>query len=214
MNLESILHFLIYLHAGLGGIALLAGLVALGVQKGSTPHKVSGKIYASTMLISALLSVGIALSPGHVNFFLASIGLFTSYFILSGYRSLRFQQQGVSLGTDRLISSTMLVVGVGMVGFSFFLGGGINYVLLVFGAIGAVFALRDLRLYRQLERLQKSWLRLHLGKMCGGYIASVTAFLVVNELLPGLFAWFVPTVIGSVFIAYWMRRVRKQAEAE
>jgi len=43
--------------------------------------------------------------------------------------------------------------------------------------------------------------------MTGGYISAVTAFFVVNEILPGLWNWFIPTLIGSIYIAFWMKKV-------
>ena len=60
-----------------------------------------------------------------------------------------------------------------------------------------------------IQRIRKGWLKLHLGKMTGGYIAAVSAFFVVNQILPGISNWFVPSVVGSVFITYWMNKLNK-----
>ncbi len=51
---------------------------------------------------------------------------------------------------------------------------------------------------------------LHLGNMMGAYIASFTAFLVVNEVLPPLVGWLGPTVLGSFYIAYWNIKINKK----
>ena len=83
-----------------------------------------------------------------------------------------------------------------------------NIVLGVFGILGISLAIQDLMLFRNSKRLRKGWLKMHIGKIMGGYISAVTAFIVVNQLIPGIYGWLIPSLIGSVFIAYWMRRVR------
>lgn len=76
------------------------------------------------------------------------------------------------------------------------------------GAVGLVFAIRDIIQYRKPEELPFKVLKLHLGKITGGYISAMTAFVVVNQFIPGIFGWFAPGILGSIFIAYWMRKVR------
>ena len=51
---------------------------------------------------------------------------------------------------------------------------------------------------------------MHLGKMMGGYISAVTAFFVVNQIIPGMWNWFVPGVVGGVYISYWMMKLTKK----
>lgn len=97
-----------------------------------------------------------------------------------------------------------------MVFYPLILQGGVDIVLLVFGVLGIVFGLRDMKLLRDQQLLQKKWLNRHLGNMTGGYIAAVTAFFVVNDIIGGLFNWFLPTVIGSVYISYWISKLNKK----
>jgi hypothetical protein len=43
--------------------------------------------------------------------------------------------------------------------------------------------------------------------MTGSYIASSTAFLVVNNtILPGIIAWLIPTVLLVPLIIMWSRK--------
>jgi len=49
---------------------------------------------------------------------------------------------------------------------------------------------------------------MHIGKISGGYIAAFTAFLITNQVLPSIVGWLLPTVLGSVFIAYWLRKTK------
>lgn len=201
--------YLIYLHAALGGIALLAGSLAMIFKKGSQRHKGSGKVFFFSMLGSALIALIVALIPSHYSPFLLAIGVFSLYLLLSGYRALRFKKLGVSLLFDQMVSTSMLLAGILMILVPVIVQSKLNIVLSVFGIIGILSAIRDLRLYQHPERLKRRWLSLHLGNMMGAYIASFTAFLVVNQFFPPLIGWLGPTVVGTVYIAWWNRQLRK-----
>lgn len=202
---------LIWMHAGFGGVALLAGAAALLLTKGSNRHKKAGKIFFYAMLVSALLALVISVLPEHENGFLFAVGVFSTYFILSGYRSLRLKKKKPDLLADRLIAWAIIITGLLMVLYPIFALGKINIVLFVFGVVGLVFGIRDLKNFSAPESLRNKWLKLHLGKMTGGYISATTAFFVVNEILPGIWNWFVPGVLGSFLIAFWIRKVDKKA---
>ncbi|MFZ1702729.1 MAG: DUF2306 domain-containing protein [Saprospiraceae bacterium] len=210
MALEKIIQILIYLHIGFGTIALLSGLLALSSKKGHRLHKKSGKIFYYSMLFSAFISLIIASMPAHQNPFLFAIGIFSAYFILSGYRSLRFKQKEFDTGLDKIIAYTIILTGIGMMLFPILFLGKLNIVLLVFGLISLTFGIRDVNLLRDPENLKRNWLTLHLGKMTGGYIAAVSAFFVVNEILPGIWNWFVPGIVGGFYITYWTRKLNKK----
>jgi uncharacterized membrane protein len=212
MELEKTAEILIYyIHAPLGGVALLAGAIALMAIKGSSLHKKAGKVFFFAMLISAITALVISILPNHKSYFLFSIGLFSSYFLISGLRSLKYKQNTFDLKTDRIIAYLILITGLMMVLYPLIFEGKINIVLTVFGVVGLVFGIRDILLFKNIKRLRESWLKLHLGKMTGGYIAAVSAFFVVNQILPGIWNWFVPGLIGGLFIAYWMRKMNKKA---
>ncbi len=206
--METTAQILIYIHATTGGIALAGGTTALLVRKGSNIHRKSGLVFFYSMLISALLALIIAILPGHVSPFLFAIGLFSSYFILSGYSSLRFKKKNFSLRFDRILAIFLIITGMAMIIYAFLLKSSLNIVLLVFGLTGIVFGIRDTKSFKDRKALRKKWLRRHIGNMTGGYIAALTAFLVVNEVLPGLVNWFLPTILGSVYIGYWIKKVR------
>lgn len=209
MELESIIQSLIVIHAIFGGIALLSGGIALSVKKGKTAHKKSGLLFYYSMLVSALMAFTISLLPNHENPFLFSIGIFSTYFLISGYRSLKFRHANYNLKIDKIISVIIIITGTLMIFYPLFFHGKTNSVLLIFGLIGLVFGIKDLMSFRHRELLQKKWLKLHLGKMTGGYISAVSAFFVVNNILPGIWNWFSPGIIGSVFITFWMFKLKK-----
>ncbi len=194
-------------HASLGGLALLSGVFALSSRKGSKPHINSGKVFYYSMMLSVAISIVISLLPGHTNPFLFAIGCFSLYLVLSGRRVLKITNSPTTL--DYLISGTMLFLAAAMIinyFYPFFLSSGSNLVLLIFGGIGLTLSARDFNWYKKPKELLKNRIRLHLIKMTGGYIAATTAFFVVNEILPGIWGWITPTIIGSILISYWTRK--------
>ena len=204
---EPLIH---YIHAPLGGVALIAGGVALAVTKGSIIHKKSGKIFYYSMLLSAMTALIISFLPNHKSPFLFSIGVFSSYFLVSGYRSLNYKQKDIDITTDKIIAYLIVLTGLVMVIYPIILYHRPSIILTIFGIVGIIFGIRDLLLFSDKTQLNKYWLRLHLGKMTGGYIAAVSAFFVVNKILPGIWNWFVPGIIGGIFITYWVRKVDKK----
>ncbi|MFT6726795.1 MAG: putative membrane protein [Litorivivens sp.] len=207
MDTESISKILIVVHAATGGLALLAGLLALIFKKGSTKHKRTGIIFYYSMLLSAVIALFVACMPNHESVFLFLIGLFSSYFILTGYRAVRFKLANPNLKIDKIIAYGMLITALGMILYPIIILGKLNIVLGVFGLVGGAFAINDLRKFKDLVVLKKNWIKMHLGKMLGGYISATTAFVVVNNVFPSFYGWFIPGVIGTFYIVYWQRKV-------
>jgi hypothetical protein len=108
-----------------------------------------------------------------------------------------------------------VIASVGVAGYMFSTG---HIVLLVFGSILTMFIIQDIRInLKNNESLKEAWrLRVltHIGRMCGTYIATVTAFLVVNInfVKPGWILWLLPTAIGTVIITYftatWTKKLK------
>lgn len=208
--MEKYIQLAIIIHAALGGIALLAGLIAIISKKGQPIHKKSGIVFYYAMITSGASAIVIALMPKHENPFLIAVGIFSLYFVIGGYRALRFKSMTSSIKNDKILSIIMLITGALMILLPLVISQSINLVLLIFGIIGILFALRDLKLYQNRERLKKGWLKLHLGKMLGGYISATTAFVVVNGFFPGIYNWFIPGIIGTIYITYWMKKIDKK----
>ena len=201
---------LIYTHAFLGGIALLSGLVSIISKKGNNIHKKSGILFYYSMLFSALTALIISFLPKHESPFLFSIGIFSSYFILTGKRALNFKTYNGSLIIDKFISFVMILTGLIMILYNPIFNNKMNIILTVFGLVGLIFSIRDLFLYRDINKLKKGWLKLHLGKMIGGYISATTAFVVVNNFFPSFYGWFIPGFFGGIYITYWMMKLNKK----
>lgn len=207
MNNAEIFRILIIAHAASGGVSLLSGFVAAITNKGSKLHIICGRIFYYSLGSSILLSLIAANMPDHYNPFLFSIGIFSGYFIIIGKRAMLYKCPNHSFSTDRLIHMIMVVTCILVVLVPILVSNTFHIVAGVFGLVGLIFATRNLHDLSNSDQVKKNWLKMHIGNMSGGYIASVTAFVVVSNLLPGVYSWFVPGIIGGIFIFYSIRKV-------
>ena len=208
--MEATIKVLIFIHAGFGGIALLAGFISMIAKKGGQVHKKSGLVFYYSMIISAVVAMFVAFMPNHQSPFLFAIGIFSMYFVITGKRALKFKHKNPNLLPDKWIARIMIISGILMILLPIVVSKTINIVLCVFAVVGIVFSVKDLILYKNPEKLKKSWLKLHLGKMIGAYIAATTAFVVVNQFFPSIYGWFIPGIVGGFFIMYWIRKLNKK----
>ena len=86
-------------------------------------------------------------------------------------------------------------------------------VSLVFGIIGTRGVITTIRNFIKQPTSKSVWIEGHISGMVGGYIASVTAFLVVNNDkyigLPPVVAWLLPTALLVPYIVYWTRKYKR-----
>lgn len=208
--MEQIIRIFIYIHAFFGGIALLSGLASIIFVKGSLKHKRAGKIFSYGMVISSLISLPICWLPNHENNFLFLIGIFTIYLVISGNRVLLFKNKEEANYTDKLVASLMFMASLFMISFgTYFLlkNNSVGILYLLFGLTALLNSIRDFKFFKNIEKTKI--LSFHIGKMVGAYIASVTAFLVAALKFEGLLYWILPTIIGTIFIVYWTKKIRK-----
>lgn len=208
--MEKTIQVLIYIHAAFGGIALLTGFIAIIATKGKPLHKKSGLAFFCAMMLSGIIAMLVAVLPNHENPFLFAVGVFSLYFVLTGKRALNFKTKNLDLRIDQWISRLMIVTGILMILLPVFLTKSLNIVLLIFAIVGIALSVKDLILYKNPKRLRKAWLKLHLGKMLGGYISASTAFVVVNQFFSSIYSWFIPGIVGGFIIVYWIRKVNKK----
>jgi hypothetical protein len=70
-------------------------------------------------------------------------------------------------------------------------------VAIVFGVIGLLFGMSDIRDFLHHPADKMAWWYTHMTRMLSAYIATVTAFSVVNfQFLPSLVGWLWATVAG------------------
>ncbi len=199
----------VWIHAILGGLGLLAGAWALMVTKGGKYHRAAGKIFFVSMQIGVVLSMCIALLPGHKSLFLFLIGWFTLYMMWAGVLILRVSKVRNPGWPHYLVTISMVVSAAGMIFLAIknlVAGGQAGWVLGVFGGIGLSLSLQDLRFFKQVPKQPVLRIHSHIGRMVGAYIAAFTAFLVAGVKFHGLVPWLLPTVLGTLAIIYWTRK--------
>jgi len=156
--------------------------------------------------------------------FLLLISLFSFFLTWSGYKAIRWKNKplaGLALIFNRILTPIFLLAGCIMIALALLGWSGfsvsdsldqLNTLLFSFGIIFSGLAAAE---WKQMIRpgfnSRYWWIYRHISGMAGAYIATFTAFLVVNnEFLPELVAWFGPTVIGSPLIFLWVRKYRKK----
>lgn len=208
--MEKFIDIFILVHVILGSIALSAGIFAIIFKKGSKNHKLAGIIFYYFLLVSSIMAIIITFLPGHKNIFLLCIGVFSTYLVYTGYRSLKYRKSKPSL-FDKFFAVILMAFGLGLL----FIGvrslineNSMGIVAIVFGGLASWLSIGDLRSFKDLKKLKKMYLRLHVSKIMGAFIASTTALIVNNQILPGAWGWLAPTVIGTFYITYWSRKLR------
>ena len=200
--MNSFFTSVLVLHIAAGFTALAFGLIALLSQKGKRAHLLTGRVFYWSMLIIA--SSAVVLSSYRLNLFLLLIAFFAFYNTLSGYRSIRNKSLRPT-AFDWIITATGLLTGITMIAT-------LNIVLLVFGSLSLMLAINEIRasvaILKGKEAPRFAWLVKHIGMMMGAYIATFTAFIVVNitfEAAPWL-PWLAPTIIGVPLLVRWQRK--------
>lgn len=191
----------------------MTGIGSIVVKKGSLNHKRLGKWFSWSMIISSLISLVVARMPNHINNFLFLIGIFTIYMVLAGNRALTFKSVKKTKANfvDILVSGTMVISALFMIGFGingYIHGQSQSILFLFFGFFGIFLPYGDYKLFTKTVRNRKLWLITHLSRMLGALIASITAFLVAGMKYDNLWAWMIPTVLGTIYIIYWVKKVK------
>ena len=84
-------------------------------------------------------------------------------------------------------------------------------VAIVFGVIGLLFGMSDMRDFLHPPADKMAWWYSHMTRMLSAYIATVTAFSVVNfQFLPPVARWLWATMLGTLGIVVWTRYYRKK----
>ena len=198
---------LVVLHITAGSVAVAGMIVAMACQKGGLWHRRGGNAYALGMAITLVLATIVSIMTRNV--FLLLVGSFSSYFVYTGWR-LAKARNGVRSILDQYVTWSMLFVSALMVVYGIFqivTGITMGITLLIFGILAALPAWEDFKLGGQWPK-GKERVKLHLERMGGASIATLTAVFVVNvQTNPDFIAWLLPSIVIVPFIIYWSRRI-------
>lgn len=212
---EQLFTGILYTHIVAGGLALLAGPIAMFNQDGGKLHRKSGIIYFYSMMVIFVSSI--ILSIVRENWFLFMVGIFSCYLVLTGYRALKLKmlhrgQKAEKIDWSILIISLLAGLGLIAMGIWMFwsLGNSFGLVPFIFGGVMMSGVKEDYQRFTVPPTEKNHWLLKHIAGMMGGYIGTLTAFLVQNiETDPGFIAWLAPTVILTPVIIYSTNKIRK-----
>lgn len=205
----------LYIHIAAGFSALFFGLVAMIATKGKQWHAKTGLIYFWSMMVVSLTSTIISLSSDPMNLFLLVVGIFSFYLTFTGYRSTKVKDNPPEL-LDKCVTALMLLTTLAMIFLaiydSIYGSGRLTIILGIFGTIGGTLAVADVFVYKNGLNHRREWMLRHLGRMNGAYLATFTAFAVTNlqTLIPLIFLWTLPPVIGANGIILATRYYRKK----
>lgn len=210
--MELLFNVLLFIHIGSGSIGLVTGTLNMLRKKGNLQHKNIGKVFSFSMLSSSFSALILYIL--HPSLFLFMVGIFTLYMIATGTRYIKLKNVSINFKPhiiDWALSISMLLSGIlfmvigsiGIFKFNYF-----GLVYLCFGFIGLLFVKNDFKNYRGKSNVINFGLSEHIQRMTGGFIASTTAFLVVNgkylpEFIPSFVYWLLPTLIFTPLIIRW-----------
>ena len=205
---------LLPIHIVAGFCSLFAAFGAILTKKGQTWHVRSGRVFFWGMAVVFVTALPMTLL--RPNLFLFLVAIFSFHQALTGWRTAR-NRTGQPAWIDRTAAGVMTAAGAGMLIFGSVLlvsGEMMGLVLLAFGGLGGSFGLHDWRQFRRTPLTGKQRIAVHLTRMLGGTIATVTAFVVTNfQFSPPVVLWLAPTVVLVPLIVYWNRAILKSAKS-
>ena len=215
--MNVLFNIFLVLHIAGGSIGLFAGTLNIVRKKGGKNHKLIGKVFTYSMLTAGFSSF--VLSVLHPNYFLFMVGVFTIYLVGTGYRynylRLLADTQKPKI-IDWILTIGMLLAGLLFIGFGIkhlMANNTFGIVFIAFGGLGLNAVRIDFANYSGKIKAKNYWLLAHLQRMTAGYIAAITAFLVVNSnhspiQLPPFVVWLLPTVILTPLIFIWSKKYK------
>ena len=207
----SLYHILLYTHIIAGSLGLLLGTITAIRKKADKTHKKIGFYFYTSMTIASL--VAMPLSYIHPNLFLFFISVVTLYALITGKRYIAKTKDDTILTIDWIISGIMALFALSLIGYGaymFFRGESFGFVPIVFGFFSLSGVYEDWQNFTGRSKFSNPFLTTHISRISGAYIASLTAFLVVNNtILPNIIAWLLPTIVMTPIIVRWIRNYGK-----
>jgi hypothetical protein len=204
-------------HIVAGTVALAIAPLAMATIKGGLWHRRWGKIYFWAMaVVAGTAGVMCWLQSG---LFLFLVAIFSFYLCLTGYTVLQRKRPEQRAGLLDWLSAVIMLAAAGSLLWTGFGSDrpGDRAVRLAFGGIGVLLSGREVWGFLKPPKDPRAWFYAHMTRFLAAYIATVTAFSVVNfKFLPYFWRWMWPTMLGTVGITLWRvyygRRFAKQRQ--
>ena len=211
----------LFVHVVAGGLGLISGYVALYSTKGAPLHRRAGMVFVYAMLTMCLGGLIIAAGRGVAPAVNIPAALLTAYLVVTALLTVK-----PPLAAARWMDTGAMLVAlaVGAVSLRFGYealanGGSRNgmpaFPFLMFGAVGTLAGVLDLRMLYKGRPRGAARLARHLWRMCFAlFIAALSFFLGQADEIPEplrilpLLALPVLAVLLTMF--YWLWRVRTQ----
>jgi uncharacterized membrane protein len=224
--LGMITQLAVVFHVGGGTIALIAGCIAISVQKGGRLHRKAGKVFVAAMLVMAVFAayLAVVIPDQLVNLF---ISLFTTYLVVTSWLAIR-RPDGVSGLAEKigLLVAVVLCAPFAILSFQLATGleplfksampfkGAILIAIYSFTGILMIAVISDIKLVVTGEIRGTARISRHIWRMCLGLtLATGSAFTNgLARLLPGPYhvptLFFYPQFVPVGLLFFWMIRVR------
>ena len=210
--MNGIFNAVLIIHIVFGSVALFVAPAAMLTGKGGLWHRRWGQVFF--WAITGVAITAVVLSVIRSGLFFLLIAVFSFYLALTGYRILYRKTAEQRAGKiDWAAAVSMILGSLALIihGTYGMLTSNFGIVAIVFGVIGLWLAASDVREFLHHPTDKMAWWYSHMTRMISAYIATVTAFSVVNmKFLPQVTRWLWPTVIGTAAIIIWTRYYRRK----
>lgn len=198
-------------HVLAGTVALISGPIPMFSKKGGRLHRKAGMAYFCAMVVTTM--AGFVLAMMRNDILLLAIAVFSFFLVFSGFRAARAMRGHALDWRDQAVAATTLLFSVGLFLWGLpLLTGDWNVPALFFGIIGSRVAFRRVQDLRAPSGVD--WVNVHFSSMGAGYIATVTAVLLVNiDFLPSTIVFIAPTLVGALLLARASRKYARPKKA-
>lgn len=195
-----------------GFLGLLGSIVAILTRFIKTPH--SWHIYSGRIFTLGMVGVGLTgliIAWVQASIFFLSLAFFVLYLAVVGWR-YAVNRGGMANSLDRVLAIGAMLAFIAMTAIGGYLlaqGNGSGLLMAVFGTIGLLHSIIDVRGAFGDPVKGKSRIAAHLSRMLGGTIAALTAFLLIQFESSSPLLWFAPAMALMPVIGLWKRLVKR-----
>jgi len=199
---------MLQVHIIAGIIALLSGILALSFRKGSKKHKLSGKVFVVSMIVVSLSSIALSVFKTEISYFFLTIGWFSLYFTITGVRALKIHKRN-NQNVDLSLNIIFLVGFISIIIHQLYFSKSIQIPALVFNLPAIVIITREFFTLFGKKTNHIRAISIHINKIMTAFIATLTAFIVANNIINSIWGWLLPTILGVPVIVYYDYHIKK-----